>query len=167
MNYIFKAQRFQNFLSIWSKKQYFKAISYLINSMPNITYPLKEKLGEELKERGQPSYDAMLRKAAIKYGHHNDIRNVKNVVWRQVFHVLGAAIAFVVPFFAYKVTHNLTEDLSLSVFFFLSIWLCHMTYHWKKEFIDDPQFDGRFFIKNIVDLVAWHLPGIIFLWSVF
>jgi hypothetical protein len=165
MNYIFKSQRYKFFLKLWENKQYFKAINYLFGCLPNITYPLREEFNGELRERGQPSYDTMLRKAIIKYGHYNDIRNWKNVVWRQIFHFIGAVAAFVVPFAAYKTANYFTDNGSLSVVFFMLFWLPHMFFHWNKELIQDVQHDGKFFLKNVVDLIVWHSPGIAFLLS--
>lgn len=165
MNYIFKSQRYKFFLKLWSRKTYFKATLYLFQCLPNITYPLREEINGELRERGQPSYDTMLRKAIIKYGHYNDIRNWKNIVWRQVFHFIGAALAFVVPFAAFKIADYFIDNESLSLVFFMLLWLPHMYFQAKKEIIDDVEHDGRFFIKNAIDLVVWLSPGIAFLLS--
>lgn len=165
MNYIFKSQRYKFFLKLWSRKTYFKAINFLFGCLPNITYPIREEFNGELRERGQPSYDTMLRKAIIKYGHYNDIRNWKNIIWRQVFHFIGAAIAFIVPFLAYKLANYFINNESLSIIFFMFFWLPHMFFQWKKELIDDVKIDGKFFLKNVIDLIVWHSPGIAFLLS--
>ena len=153
MNYILKSQRYKFFLKLWNRKTYFKTINFLFGCLPNITYPVREEFNGELRERGQPSYDTMLRKAIINYGHYNDIRNWKNIIWRQVFHFIGAVTAFIVPFLAYKLANYFLNSESLSIVFFMLFWLPHMFFQWKKELIDDVKIDGKFFLKNIIDLI--------------
>lgn len=161
--YIFKSKSFERVKGYWRSKQYKTAISVLFDRLPNITYPLREEHNGILHERGEPSYNALLKKATEKYDHYNDIRNWKNVVWRELFHFIGAMFALIIPASLYYIARYFTNNLWVSVAFFMLIWAPHMLFNWKKELVDDPRFDGQFFIKNILDLLFWHLPGILFL----
>lgn len=157
--YITNSFSFKWFLTLWRNKEYLKAITVLLNRLPNITYPLKE----QDKERGEPSYNALLKEATKKYGHYNDLRNWKNVVWRELFHFIGATFALIIPALSYAIAHYFTKNDFVAICFFMLLWVPHMLLNWKKELIDDPQLDGRFFAKNILDLLFWHLPGILFI----
>lgn len=157
--YITKSESFKRVLNYWREKQYLTALSVFFDRLPNITYPLKE----QGQERGEPSYNALLKDAKKKYGHHNDLRNWKNVVWRELFHFIGATFALIIPALSYAIAHYFTKNDFVATCFFMLFWAPHMLLNWKKELIDDPQFDGRFFAKNILDLLFWHLPGILFI----
>lgn len=137
--------------------------------MPDITYPWCEKAKDgSLLPRGEPSYNRLLEIAVEKWGNYNDLRNWKNVVWRELWHLIGACFFFIPQYGLYLLARLLLDCPFVGTLGFALGWLPMLAFYYHKEFVADVKGDGRLNAKNFIDLAVWHIPGVAFLlnlWS--
>ena len=161
---IISSQRWQWMKSEWAQGNYQRALLTLFNGMPDITYPWheKDKNGNELP-LGEPSYNRLLDIAVEKWGNYNDLRNWKNVVWREFWHFIQGCVWFPLHYLGYWIVEKLFHGYGWIGFLIAWSWLVYETS--RKEFYEDVQGDGRLNAKNFIDWIVRLLPGFIFLSS--
>lgn len=147
--FITTSNRWQWIKTAWMAGNYRAAALILVNGLPNLTYPF---LGVGCQFRGEESYDFDSLMYRFSYGSENDLRAWRIVMWREVWHLIGALLLFN---FQYLASYFTTLP-------FLLFWSLGMVYHLYREFWLDPKEDGKFYAKNIVDLIVWSLPGVIY-----
>lgn len=159
---ILASQRWQWAKSEWAAKKYQQAILTLFNGWPDITYPWRERAKDgTLLPRGEPSYNRLLEIAVEKWGNYNDLRNWKNVLWREFGHLQQGCIWFPLHYLGYWSIDKLFPGYG--VYGFLAAWSALIYSNAKKEFVEDVAGDGRLNAKNFIDFVVRLIPGISFL----
>jgi hypothetical protein len=159
---ILASQRWGWFKDLWAQKQYQQALLTLFNGMPDITYPLREKAQDgTLLPRGEPSYNRLLEIAVEKWGNYNDLRNWKNVVWREFWHLIQGLAWFPLHYLAYFCVEKLFPHYGFIGF--ILAWSALVYETSKKEFVEDVAGDGRLNAKNFIDWFVRLSPGIYFL----
>ena len=164
------SQRWQWFKSDWAAAktilQKANAIVMLFNGWPDITYPWRERAKDgTLLPRGEASYNRLLEIAVEKWGNYNDLRNWKNILWRELAHLQQGYLWFPLHYLAYILTEWAFPGYGFVGF--LMAWEVLIISDFQKEFIQDVQGDGRLNAKNFIDFVVRLIPGLIFLSSWF
>lgn len=140
------------------------AIVMLFNGWPDMTYPWQEKAKDgTLLPRGEPSYNRLLEIAVEKWGNYNDLRNWKNVLWREFAHLQQGYLWFPLHYLAYWIVKQFAPHYGWIGF--ISAWSALVYSTSKKEFVEDVAGDGRLNAKNFIDWIVRLLPGFIFLYS--
>lgn len=131
----------------WQAGDYFGAVWSLFNGLPNLMWP-----------GGELAYNRMIKEARRKYGHPNDIRNWRMILWRELFHLVGGLGVFGCLYGFYILLEiTLGHDTALLIYLWLSSFIA-VWYIFKELILDVHDNGDEVFTKDFIDLLAWVSP---------